>query len=242
MAQAFVADALTITSTCSEKSGSGCVIKVGQQYNKRLLMYVAWIIHTISSTQSRFGGRIFWRVSFNYYAFMRYEILGEERPPPKKRENVCIVGDCLVLMASGVKAAKDIRAGDMVQTSNGCLAEVMCTVTQRIEDVIQICKIGECYVTPEHPIRMSGSNEWIVPYEVVGCMEMYVDQINNFVLKSEHHVIVDNVECITLGHGFEDPVVKHPVWGTEVVSRFLESFPSFPDVVINDRLRVKYLI
>ena len=31
---------------------------------------------------------------------------------------------------------------------------------------------------------------------------------------------INNVECVTLGHGFQEPVVKHPFFGTEKVSSF----------------------
>ncbi len=95
----------------------------------------------------------------------------------------------------------------------------------------------------DSPIRI-GSSEWLIPYDVVGCIEMYVDEVNNFVLESEHCVIVDGVECITLGHMFSDPVVSHPVWGTKVICQFLESLPSYPNVVIDDSLAVavEYLL
>ena len=120
-----------------------------------------------------------------------------------------------------------------------------CTVTQIIGDVIGVCKLGEygkCYLTPEHPYReILGDTDkgWKIPYIDKGeCVEkMYVDQVNNFVLEGpEHHVVCDNVECITLSHLFDDPVVKHPVWGTEIIHEYLKSLPMYPDVVIQGSL------
>ena len=52
------------------------------------------------------------------------------------------------------KRARDIRVGEFVKTSDGGSVEVMCTITQRMNDVNDICEISEgLYITLEHPIR-----------------------------------------------------------------------------------------
>eukprot|EP01083_Nonionella_stella_P149688 475781_1 len=248
----IIEDALEISSTYSEKSGRSNDYKLNKKYDKKLHMYLTWLVsvlhHGTGSSDSRFSrldyyNQVFSCIDINKYAFrdfVAFEILEKPRPPP--REHICVLADCLVEMACGKKAARDICAGDIVRTANGSLTKVMCTVTQRIDDVIKMCNIGECCITPEHPIRNIGSDEWQMPYDMVQSVEMYVDQVNNFVLESGHCVIVDDVECITLGHMLSDPIVKHPVWGTQVVCDFLKSFPSHPDVVIENSLAVQYLL
>eukprot|EP01084_Bolivina_argentea_P085232 154037_1 len=243
----FIGDMLMIHNTYSEKSGEDNYIKYTDKYDKQLVMYIGWIIHHLG-TYNRWnidihclGGGI----NFNFNEFMQYEIGGEIRPPKPPKETICIVGNCLVLMESGCKYAKDIRAGDIVRTLNGSLVKVLCTVTQIINDYIKVCKIGECYVTPKHPIRIIGdkSNKWNIPMNMdnIQCIEMYVNQINNFILESQHSVIVDNVECITLAHMSSDPVIKHHVWGTNIIITILKSIPSYPDVIIDDTTQIQSL-
>lgn len=43
---------------------------------------------------------------------------------------------------------------------------------------------------------------------------MFVDSYYNFVLESGHSMIVNNIPCISLGHGFQDPVAKHAYFGS----------------------------
>ena len=109
---------------------------------------------------------------------MRYEIEGTPRPPRPERDTICIVGDCLILMGDGSeKRARDIRAGEFVKTFDGESAEVVCSITQRINDVIDICKISEdLYITPEHPIR-DEYGKWIIPYMVYDVEKIYVECI-----------------------------------------------------------------
>eukprot|EP01084_Bolivina_argentea_P133365 235355_1 len=224
-------DVLSISDNYSEKSGSRKGIKINKKYDKKILMYLAWIVSELSIG--------YFKIDFQ--EFMKYEIKGYTRPKPIGRNTLCIVGYCMIVMENGFKCAKDIRVGDIVRTSNGSLAKVKCTITQRIDDVIEICRFGKCLVTPEHPIRKIGNKEWIIP-ELIQCVEvMYVEQVNNFILELGHNVVVDNVECITLAHNLEDETVKHPIWGSDVISRFLESFSSYPNVVIDGSLNDKML-
>ena len=69
-------------------------------------------------------------------------------------------------------------------------------------------------------------------YMVYDVNEMYIKMINNFILEetSLHHVLVGDIECITLSHMFEDPVVKHPIWGSQIIHQYLKSLPSYPNV------------
>lgn len=46
----------------------------------------------------------------------------------------------------------------------------------------------------------------------ISCKEVY-----NFALDQGHTVLVNDVECVTLGHGFKDDVVRHGYYGTKRV-------------------------
>ena len=153
-------DNFIISSTYSKAGWSGFV-KLSDKYDKKLYMYLGYIIHNLSKNRDCKLSR---GVMFHLDEFMRYEIEGNPRPPRPSR-TVCIGGDCLILMGDGSeKRARDIKAGEFVKTSDGKEAQVICTITQRINDMIDICKITEgLYITPEHPIR-DKYGKWIIPY------------------------------------------------------------------------------
>ena len=43
------------------------------------------------------------------------------------------------------------------------------------------------------------------------------DEVFNFALDQGHTVTVNNVECVTLGHGFQEDVVRHSYYGSDRV-------------------------
>ena len=51
----------------------------------------------------------------------------------------------------------------------------------------------------------------------------------NVVLDRCHVLLVDGVECVTLGHGLEGGVVGHPYYGTSRVLRDLAVLPGWED-------------
>ena len=47
--------------------------------------------------------------------------------------------------------------------------------------------------------------------------EVDCDVVYNFALDQGHTVSVNGVECVTLGHGFKDDVVRHAYYGSQRV-------------------------
>lgn len=47
--------------------------------------------------------------------------------------------------------------------------------------------------------------------------EISCEEVYNFALDQSHTIIVNNVQCVTLGHGFQDDVVRHSYYGTKRV-------------------------
>ncbi|CAF4029157.1 unnamed protein product, partial [Rotaria sordida] len=76
-------------------------------------------------------------------------------------------------------------------------------------------------ITAWHPIRYAG--EWIMPCSLVSSVnEISCEAIYNFVLDQGHTMLVNDVECVTLGHGFKEDVVRHSYYGSERVINDLE--------------------
>jgi hypothetical protein len=51
--------------------------------------------------------------------------------------------------------------------------------------------------------------------------EISCEEVYNFALDQGHTVLVNNVECVTLGHGFQDDIVRHTYYGTQRVIKDL---------------------
>lgn len=129
----------------------------------------------------------------------------------------CFHGDNLIRMADGsTKKIKDVTVGESVATPNG-FARVRYTVECRQRARSQpMTQYGELSITPWHPIRIGG--EWKYPAEVSGYTSRPVNVVYNFVLERDHIVIVGDVECCTLGHGFKGAVIEHSYFGDSVVT------------------------
>jgi len=140
----------------------------------------------------------------------------------------CFAGHCRVQMAYGTTMAiKDISPGQLVWTPTGdakVLALVTCGSLARAQPMVQL---GELSITPWHPIKNDETGAWIFPAEVVPFQDRLLSTVYNLVLSNGHIVNVEGYECITLGHGFEDPIAKHPYFGTDAVIKDLMKQPGW---------------
>jgi len=142
--------------------------------------------------------------------------------------NVCIFPECEVLMADdSIKLVKDIRKGDVVKTILGSGDFSSAVVTYVIKSyctnnkVVAVSLIDGLKITPWHPIKIDKKN-FIFPYTIATEKEFICDAVYSFALDKDHVMIVNNVECITLGHGFTKGIEKHSYFGTSAVLKDLE--------------------
>jgi Mg-chelatase subunit ChlD len=134
-------------------------------------------------------------------------------------------GGCLhpngrVLLLNGdIKQVKHLRQGDVLASG----ARVRCNVQLSIDAPLPMCRLpGGLLITPWHPVCMSGSGSWCFPADLSTAEAVYVKNVYNLVLDSQHSVIVDGVSCITLGHGFiHDRVLAHAFFGTSAGTALL---------------------
>jgi hypothetical protein len=133
----------------------------------------------------------------------------------------CFAPTSHVLMADGSrKEIQTLVAGEMVLTPLGPVpitAVVVCGSKKSSQPMSQID--GLC-ITPWHPIMMKGV--WCFPASIALYASRLMSTVYNLVLPKGHVVNVDGFECITLGHGFTEPVAAHPFFGTEKVIKDLE--------------------
>jgi hypothetical protein len=140
--------------------------------------------------------------------------------------NGCFAGNCRVLMADGTeKQIRTIDPGDYVVTPFGPArveALVTCNTYGRAQPMVNL---GNLCITPWHPIRIHGN--WVFPAEIADFRDRILRTVYNLVLDSGHIAIVEGYECVTLAHGFSQPVVSHPYFGTYHVIDDLMKVPGW---------------
>jgi Mg-chelatase subunit ChlD len=135
----------------------------------------------------------------------------------------CVHGTCLVSMADGTrKAAQYIVKGDVVMTETGNTS-VICTTRSTVDyQRTNMCALPSgLVVTPYHPIKHDGI--WKFPIDVCEAKTVVATYIYNFVLESDHVMIINDVPYVTLGHGFVGDVREHSFFGTQKVINALKN-------------------
>jgi hypothetical protein len=143
----------------------------------------------------------------------------------------CILETCKIKMKNGWKQINKVKKGDRVE----CGAIVKCVIKMRFKG--SMIQIGKLIITPYHPIFYQ--NNWIFPKNVP--VSQKVDLINfereiivyNLVLDNTHFINVEGLNCITLGHGIENGVLKHQYYGTDKVLKDFAQFKGWEEGFIS---------
>lgn len=146
-------------------------------------------------------------------------------------DGICFHPDSVVTLSTGnTICLKNLELVIASGTSVKLVSNVHGLVT--IEALVKIdmynkqtkfCKIGNTVLTPTHPILIN--NKWFHPKTVTNIYEENVSFVYNFVLginyvtgKRYTSLLVNDNECIGLGHGIEnDPIATDNFWGSEVI-------------------------
>jgi Mg-chelatase subunit ChlD len=143
----------------------------------------------------------------------------------------CIGSEGNVLMQdNSYRKVKDIRKGDYIQLPNGESTPVLCvcktTLNPRDKAPLVLLESG-LVITPWHPVLYK--NEWRFPCHIgeLWNTSFSSQDVFNFVLEKGHIMTVNGIDCVTLGHGFTQDVVKHQYFGTEEVIKDLKCMPGW---------------
>lgn len=146
------------------------------------------------------------------------------------QRSVCFAEGCKVLMNDGTeKKVQDIRKYDIV-ASGAIIQCVTKTIIPEGKMDLVVFEDG-LQITPWHPINVN--NNWKFPKDVGSIKTIDVNAVYNFVLNEDHTVIVNNVTCVTLGHGFTDDVCVHPFFGTQEVIKALDNLSGYDEGFVN---------
>jgi hypothetical protein len=117
----------------------------------------------------------------------------------------------------------DVRVRDLVKVADG-FARIRCVVRiAHKSDQPMVLLPGDLQITPSHPVRIDGA--WRRPRDLPSgqCVSISDEFVYNFVLDTPGSVlIVNGIECVTLGHGLQADVVRHAFYGSNAVLTALE--------------------
>ena len=140
----------------------------------------------------------------------------------------CIFENCKIKMKSGWKPISKVRKGELV--ANG--AKVICVLKTRFNGpLIQINKLS---ITPYHPIFYD--HRWIFPKDALKSKIIHPQNetiVYNLVLDKIHVINVEGTDCITLGHGYDQGLLKHSYYGTDKVLKEISGFRGWNDGFIS---------
>jgi len=143
----------------------------------------------------------------------------------------CFQGLTQVRMADdSVKAIQEIRPGDIVWTPTGpamVVHRATFHTSQPSQPLVQFSPVTA--VTPWHPCRevqKDGSvGPWVFPASLQQFDARPLKTVYNLVLDQGHIIESGAYQFVTLGHGFEEGILKHEFFGTRACVEALMQQP-----------------
>ncbi|UJR16403.1 hypothetical protein I4U23_003306 [Adineta vaga] len=132
--------------------------------------------------------------------------------------NPCFHGSCTVRLFDGtIKLLKHLQRDDRLYPHGATINYVLRTICNNAQAQFVLLD-GGLMVTPWHPIRLDGVH-WIFPCSLVSSLTTIpCEAVYSFALSDEGHTMwINDIECVTLGHGLQDDTVRHRYYGSERV-------------------------
>ena len=109
----------------------------------------------------------------------------------------------------------DLQANDWVQTKDDIFAPIRCIVKIPCFRHISLVTLGHLQVTEHHPVFWEGA--WRYPSDISSVESTYCEYLYDLVLWTCHMPLVENIPCISLGHGLDCDILAHTYYGTQNV-------------------------
>jgi hypothetical protein len=140
----------------------------------------------------------------------------------------CFLGTCLVKMANGtLKMVEDVGRGDVVMTPNGASTVKGVMKTNFKTGATELVEYKGLVSTPFHPILVNGT--WKFPNDLGPIQTFECDSVYTFALETDHVMIINDIQCVCLGHNFKGPVVGHEYFGSSKVITDLSKMPGWKE-------------
>jgi len=156
------------------------------------------------------------------------------------RYGPCVHGASKVRLAGDETVkVETLRRGMQVQTAAGVRAVVAVVKTPMNGHALLCTLPGGLQVTPWHPVRVAGTEEWVFPADIVEAKLVPCDAVYSLLLAradgdaEAHAVLMDGeVAVIGLGHGVCEGVLDHAFFGSyDAVVRSVAALPQEEDGV-----------
>ena len=108
---------------------------------------------------------------------------------------------------------QNIQPNMKVWTPNGPALVEYVVVLGTKKSTQLMCKLGKLWITPWHPVLIN--NEWRHPDSISDIVDINMPIVYNLVLDKNHIIEVDGILSVTLGHGFNGPIVSHSFFGSK---------------------------
>lgn len=143
----------------------------------------------------------------------------------------CIAAHCVVKMEdSSIKFVSEIMVGDVV--SNGFIIQQI--VKFKVDNYMMIRMPTGLIISPYHPVmHYQYAPEWSNP---INCGDEIIydsKYVYNFVLNTGHTMVINDIQVITLGHGYVNGILKHSYLGTIAVINDLTDIGIDKDGYVN---------
>lgn len=144
---------------------------------------------------------------------------GTVLPEEYMRGGGCFAPECTVDRWNGSEfetiTLSDVRPHDELRSREG-KAEVKCVVkTICPGGRAEVVKLGPLRLTAWHPVWTG--RKWVFPTTLARKSIEPCEYVYNFVLHTDHVLIVSGREVVTLGHGFKHGIVRNSYWGDKVI-------------------------
>jgi Mg-chelatase subunit ChlD len=133
----------------------------------------------------------------------------------------CFNGDAIVSLWIGTKSVRELKKGDILK--DGGIVECLIETVMNCQTFAVV--LNGVAFTPFHPIEIDG--KWIFPRDISEIMTLKIDSWFNLVVEGNKVVELNGIRAITLGHGLEHGILKHPYFGTELVIEALQKYPAY---------------
>ena len=145
------------------------------------------------------------------------------------QDNPCFSGLCKIKMEdNSLKLVKDLNQNDIVFTPDGP-SKLICKLET-------LCKNGYANlvtlnnglkVTEWHPIFDNMSNKWVFPVQIKESKRELCESVFSLILENNHIVEINNSLVICLGHNYQDGILKHDYFGSDLVINDLKQMPGW---------------
>jgi Mg-chelatase subunit ChlD len=141
---------------------------------------------------------------------------------------------------------KEVKKNDfvkVVEDGEQAWARVECVVEiERNGELVEFPKTG-LKITSKHPIRISG--DWAHPIDFIETGDAKIAKgsgnVYNFVLDGSHSLLVNDVECLTFGHGLNSEKTWDPFYASSRVLEVLGNLSGYEEGFVSVKGSLKNL-